>query len=235
VGQDPVGTWPLGLGARGALAETPFIVVQDPFLTETGRAANVVLPVRCLLEREGSLLGSDGVRRPLRPALPPPAGLPGDGQLIREIARRLGLELPAGDTLEAELVSALAGKAERHPLCLGSPRAAQTSSIPGDVFLDIAPTLFHSGSITLRSETLCSLLGPETIRLAPVDAQRLNIERGDTVRVSTADREVLLRAEIDPRQRQGTASALLGSNCHGAARLVLEPSRRLIVEIGRCT
>jgi NADH-quinone oxidoreductase subunit G len=235
VGQDPMGTWPLGVGAREALAKTPFIVVQDPFLTDSGRAADVVLPVRCLLEREGSLIGSDGVRRFLRPAVPPPTTLPGDGQLIREVARRMGLALPTEHELETELTLALDAKPGAGRLRLSPPRGPQAPPAPGGVFLDLAPHLFHSGSVTLRSETLCSMLAPETIRLAPADAQRLHIERGDTVRVSAGGREALLRAEIDPRLRRGTAAALLGGNGDGAARLVLQPARQLVVEIGRCT
>jgi NADH-quinone oxidoreductase subunit G len=235
VGQDPAGAWPRGMGARRALARTPFIVVQDPFLTDTGRAANVVLPVRCLVERVGSLIGSDGARRALRPALPPPVDLPGDGQLIREVARRMGLALPADAALEAELAAVLERKASRDRLRLSLPYSPQTPPATGGVLLDVAPHLFHSGSITLRSETLTGLMAPETIRLAPQDAQRLHIERGDTVRVSTGGRETLLRAEVDPGVRPGTASALWGGNGDGAARLVSHGSHQLMVEIGRCT
>jgi NADH-quinone oxidoreductase subunit G len=235
VGQDLAGAWPFGVNAGRALAENPFIVAQGPFLTDTARAANVVLPVRCLLERDGSVIGADRVRRTLRPALPAPAGLPGDGDLIRELARRMGFDLPAGATLEAELARALDGPAPPRTVRLSPPALREPSAAAAGLILDVSPQLFHSGSITLRSEALVGLVALEIIRMAPQDAQRLHIEQGDTVRVSTDDREVLLRAEVDPRMRPGTATALWGGSREGVGRLVSDPSRLLVVEIGRCT
>ncbi len=69
--------------------------------------------------------------------------------------------------------------------------------------------------------------------LAPEDAHRLGIQRGDTVRLSAGGREVLLRAEANERIRPGTALALWGGDGSGAGRLVTDPARPLVAEIGR--
>jgi anaerobic selenocysteine-containing dehydrogenase len=71
------------------------------------------------------------------------------------------------------------------------------------------------------------------VLLAPEDARRLGIERGDTVRASAGGREVLLRAEVNDRIRPGTAMALWGGDGSGAGRLVTDPARPLAAEIGR--
>ena len=80
-----------------------FVVVQDRFLTRTARRADVVLPVAILGDREGSLVGADGVRRRLDRVRTPLQPLPQDGQLFVELARRLGAELPQGEALDAEI------------------------------------------------------------------------------------------------------------------------------------
>ncbi len=55
---DPVGDNP---GLAEAVREAGFVVVQDMFLTETGKLADVVLPVQPFTEREGTL--TSGERR----------------------------------------------------------------------------------------------------------------------------------------------------------------------------
>ncbi len=233
LGQDLLGAWPSGIGACRAVENTRFVVVQDPFLTDTGRAADVVLPVRCLVERDGSLIGADGVRRPLRQALTPPFLLPGDGEVVREIAVRLGATLADSAGIEAELARACEPPERARALRLTPPSPPDAPPPAGGVCLDLGPQLFHSGSTTLRSEALLGLAAPETVLLAPEDARRLGIERGDTVRASAGGREVLLRAEVNDRIRPGTAMALWGGDGSGARRLVTDSARPLAAEIGR--
>jgi assimilatory nitrate reductase catalytic subunit len=66
------------------------LVVCDAFLTETAELAHVVLPVYQWAEEEGTLTNLEGrvIRR--RPAVPPPDGVRGDIDVLRELARRLG-------------------------------------------------------------------------------------------------------------------------------------------------
>jgi NADH-quinone oxidoreductase subunit G len=87
VAADPAGDDP-------SLAETAdFLVVQDLFLTQTARLADVVLPVSAFTEREGTY--TSGERRVQRfyPAVPEPAGLFSDFAVIAQIGQRLGLQL----------------------------------------------------------------------------------------------------------------------------------------------
>ncbi len=79
-----------------ALEALDFVVVQDLFLTETGRRADVVLPAQAFTEREGSY--TSGERRVQRfyPALPSLAGTRPDWQILADVANRLEIPLAAG-------------------------------------------------------------------------------------------------------------------------------------------
>ena len=232
VGQDLLGAWPQGPAAAAAVERARFVVVQDPFLTGTGRAADVVLPVRCLVERAGSLVGADGVRRRLTPARSAPAPLPGDGDVLRELAVRLGSSLPGDAEIDAELERACAAAAVS-ALRLAPPPEVQAGPTVTDMVLDLGPQLFHSGLTTLRSAALVGLAAPETVFLSAADARRLGVERGDTVCVRAHSREVMLRAEVSDRIETGTAMALWGGDAGGAGRLVVDPRHPLAVEIRR--
>jgi NADH-quinone oxidoreductase subunit G len=87
VAADPVGDDPHLAIKNG------FWVVQELFLTETARMADVVLPVQAFSEREGSF--TNGERRVQRfyPATPELTGALADFAITGEIGNRLGLNL----------------------------------------------------------------------------------------------------------------------------------------------
>ncbi len=72
---------------------SPFLVVQDLFLTETARRADVVLPAQAFTERDGTF--TSGQRRVQRfyPAVPEHLGCRPDYAISADIGTRLGLEL----------------------------------------------------------------------------------------------------------------------------------------------
>jgi predicted molibdopterin-dependent oxidoreductase YjgC len=223
-GQDPVAAWPQCYEARKAVQRAGFVVVQDGFLTATALLADVVLPVRILGDREGTLVGADGVRRALSRVRTPPLSLPQDGQIFGELARRLGRSIPTGDDLEREL-----GQLIRWPC---APHAVHRfeavsppvrSAVPAGMLLDVSPQLFHSGSVTRRSRSLQELAPTVAARLGPADARALGVENGETIRVVAGGRELLMRARLDRTVRCGTLVVPAQSGVgDGAAPLITE-------------
>jgi predicted molibdopterin-dependent oxidoreductase YjgC len=205
VGQDPVGCWPQLYGARDALAGAGFVVVQDAFLHDTARHADVVLPVALLAERAGSVVGLDGCRRALVRSAEPPAGLPQDGHLMIELARRLGSELPTGETLESEMRQLVSWPSRGGRFSRWNP-AAQPMAPPTRTgfLLDTSPQLFHSGSVTFHSRQLQDLSPTIAVRLNPDDALEIGVHSGEVVALEAGGRERLLRARIDRTVRRGT-------------------------------
>ncbi len=85
VGANPVG--------EGDKVRAEFAVVQDLYLTETARIADVVLPAQSFVEREGTF--TSGERRVQRfyPGLPPRGVTQADWQIAAEIGHRAGLSM----------------------------------------------------------------------------------------------------------------------------------------------
>ena len=68
------------------------LIVQDIFLTETAKMADVVLPGVCFTEKTGTYTNSERRVQLSKVALIPPAGAMQDYEIIAEIAARLGCE-----------------------------------------------------------------------------------------------------------------------------------------------
>jgi NADH-quinone oxidoreductase subunit G len=94
-GADPVGD---SSALKGAVQRAGFVVVQDLYLTETARAANVVLPAQTSMEREGSLVsGERRVQRYSR-AVPAVGESKADFEITAAIAAGMEIKLNAGSS-----------------------------------------------------------------------------------------------------------------------------------------
>jgi predicted molibdopterin-dependent oxidoreductase YjgC len=90
VGENPVLGFPNSALVREALASLDFLVVQDIFLTDTAKLANVVLPAASFAEKDGTFTNFEGriqrVRRAIRPL---GESLP-DWEIILHLAEKMG-------------------------------------------------------------------------------------------------------------------------------------------------
>ncbi len=75
---------------RKSLEQAQFVVVQDIFLTETAKLADVVLPAACFAEKDGTFTATDRRVQRIRKVVEPPGEARPDWQIICEIARRMG-------------------------------------------------------------------------------------------------------------------------------------------------
>lgn len=231
-GQDPVGTWPRGLAARAGVEGARFVVVLDSFLTETARLADVVFPVATGIERTGHVTSADGVRRILRRSAHPPGDLPSDRQVIGELARRLGVALPAGSELGDALERELGQPVPAGQSCCFGPLPAIAEAGPHRGFLlDAAPRLVHASSMTRHSPTLLGLRPLVNVRLSPADARGLGLEDGETARVVAGSREVLRRVVVDPSVPRGVVVSGWSGVGGGAGALFLDDAWPVLVEI----
>ena len=92
MGENPAMSDPDVTHAREALAKLEHLVVQDLFLTETAKYADVVLPASAWPEKDGTVTNTNRQVQLGRTALPLPGNARQDWWIVQEIARRIGLD-----------------------------------------------------------------------------------------------------------------------------------------------
>jgi formate dehydrogenase major subunit len=92
MGENPAMSDPDVTHAREALAHLEHLVVQDIFLTETAKYADVVLPASAWPEKDGTVSNTNRQVQMGRAALPLPGNARFDWWIIQEIACRIGLD-----------------------------------------------------------------------------------------------------------------------------------------------
>ena len=91
MGENPAMSDPDAQHARLALSELDHLVVQDIFLTETAKYADVVLPASAWPEKDGTVTNTNRQVQMGRQALPMPGEAKPDWWITQEIAKRMGL------------------------------------------------------------------------------------------------------------------------------------------------
>jgi formate dehydrogenase alpha subunit len=97
VGENPVVSDPDNDHVIKALQKLDFLVVQDIFLTETARLADVVLPATSYVEKEGTFSNTERRVARVRQAIPTVGGSRPDWQIFAELSRRLGYPMDYAD------------------------------------------------------------------------------------------------------------------------------------------
>jgi formate dehydrogenase major subunit len=92
MGENPAMSDPDVQHAREALAKLDHLVVQDLFLTETAKYADVVLPASAWPEKSGTVTNTNRQVQMGRIALPLPGETRQDIEIIQAIAKRIGLD-----------------------------------------------------------------------------------------------------------------------------------------------
>ena len=92
MGENPAMSDPDVGHAREALAKLDHLVVQDLFLTETAKYADVVLPASAWPEKDGTVTNTNRQVQRGRAAAPLPGEARQDWWIIQEIANRIGLD-----------------------------------------------------------------------------------------------------------------------------------------------
>ena len=92
MGENPMISDPDLHHVEKAMKNVEFMVVQDIFMTETAKFANVVLPAACYAEKDGTQTNTERRVQKWRKAQDPPGEAKADWQIFCELAKHMGFE-----------------------------------------------------------------------------------------------------------------------------------------------
>ncbi len=94
IGEDVVQTDPNTQKVIRALEATDLVIVQELFMTETAKYADVILPGASFLEKNGTFTNGERRVQAVRQVVEPIEGTKPDGQIIVDIMNRMGYAQP---------------------------------------------------------------------------------------------------------------------------------------------
>ena len=161
--------WVVGANPlESATRKAGFLVVQDLFLTETARQADVVLPAACAYEKNGTVTSGTGEVQRLQRAIDTMGAKP-DLEIMGFIAREMGVAAALGpwtpDAVFEEIRKNVRGYDLAVPV-LATGGAVETMPVNGRVAVSGPPGsvrsdhngLFRSGTLGRYSKVLNSVL-----------------------------------------------------------------------------
>jgi formate dehydrogenase alpha subunit len=93
IGENPMVSDPDLNHTQECLKKLDILVVQDIFLTETAKLADVVLPSLCFAEKNGTFTNTERRVTRVRKAIDGPGAARDDWEIICDISRRMGYEM----------------------------------------------------------------------------------------------------------------------------------------------
>jgi len=226
IGENPLATLPASIDVKGALSKLQLLIVQDPFLTETGRMAHVVLPAATYAEKDGTFTNLEGKVLRVRQAIDQVGESLPDWHIMTALANGLGYEWPyqSPQDVQNEIMKLLPGYYN-----LGQPRRVSPSAdaylsngYTGEVVnryrrqateedrsrpftLVMGQVLYHSGKLSTQASGLINI-EPNNgrIRMNPADVEKLGLTEQSTVRLTSQQGSVQAGVKADPDVQVGS-------------------------------
>jgi NADH-quinone oxidoreductase subunit G len=221
IGVDPLTDFPDAKLARHALSNVEYKVVQDIRGGSLMPFADAVLPAAAFLERDGHFTTWEGRGQRLKRVRGPVGLARPDWEILQELSDVLGKDL-GFDSIDDvhEEMGRLLGTREPPP---GGRFAASTRAAPaalasdppvngslepseGELLLFTYPLLVDEGRLNDNADELKNALqDPAFVEIHTDEAERLGIEEGQTVRLTTEAGVASLPARVTPHVAPGSA------------------------------
>jgi formate dehydrogenase alpha subunit len=146
LGEDPVLSEPNQAKVVENLRKLEFLLVEEIFMTETAKLADVVLPATCFAEKDGTFTNSERRVQRVRKAVDPPGEARPDWQIICGVATAMGYPMQYGSAEDvfnemAGLTPSYGGMSYERIDKVGLQWPCPTPDHPGTMFL-------HAGRFT---------------------------------------------------------------------------------------
>ena len=221
-GEDPLHTYYRTAAARDALETVPFLVVQDVFMTETAKMADIILPVCTFAEKEGTYTNMTRHVQSVKPATLPLGSSKPDFDILCELAETMDKPFASASIQEvqAEIENAVPlyrdlfpgtdskqwkpeGFAKKAGFRIGGAYQETNGKADFPFSLQTNNHMFHIGNYTQHAKALVDI-GPECLaEIHPDDAESLGVANGDTVVVESESGKVEVKVKTSPVTTKG--------------------------------
>ncbi|MGB2697280.1 MAG: NADH-quinone oxidoreductase subunit NuoG [Candidatus Zixiibacteriota bacterium] len=225
MGSDPVGFFPDRGYVESTLKKLEFLVVQDIFLTETVKLADVILPGASFAEKNGIFTSSERRIQKLKRAFKPLDDSKADWEIISQLVNWMDHEFnyQTSEDITKEILKIYSSLSEIDEIKLEGEgiqwevknlslkekfKKADYQPLPEDeeypMILMTGNTYHHFGSLTQRSENINIIEKEGLCLINPDDAKGMNIKSGDLIIVESPKGKVEVKTKIDEDIQEGT-------------------------------
>jgi NADH-quinone oxidoreductase subunit G len=196
VGCNPAAYTPKELWNR-ASKNLKFLVVQDLFLTETAKEADVVLPTLSFYEKEGSFISIEGRVQKLRPGKFIPQNIYSDEEIFTLLAQKMHIPLSI-HPLFLEALQKPFIPLDRDAITTEPPFTAAETKEEG-LKATFAKYLFDHDELMLHDPHLIQLAKEPRVRIHPSEGKKRGIDNGDLVRLRRGEKTIAAQVALDDK------------------------------------
>ncbi len=224
VGEDMLVSYPDKKLVDKALT-VPFLIVQDMFLNETAKKADVILPAASFAEKDGTFTNAERRIQRLRVGIKSPGEVKTDFAIFQELLTLLGVQAPA---TPAEAFAALVAETPAYagiklneisaqgqvwggetlaPVTRKLVAVAGADPIDGAYQLLVGSALYHSGTVSTHAKGPLAVVAEPYIEVGREDANELQLVDGDMLKLKAAGGEIKAKVKVDRRLPKGVLFA----------------------------
>jgi predicted molibdopterin-dependent oxidoreductase YjgC len=209
MGEDPVTTFPDSSTVIKRLTSLDFLVVQDIFMTETAKLADVVLPASSWSEKDGTFTNSEGKEQEVYKLVDPSGQAMPDWMIIKNLALTMEREIGIRniDEIRAEMRNSIP-ESGSSPLSRSfQPVKYKNGTDPSPDYplnLVIRDVMVHSGSMSTSSESLDLVLSEALLEINEEDAEHLGIMDSSHVKITSPQGSIFLKIKLSDEVPAGT-------------------------------
>lgn len=209
MGENPLVTFPDVSKVEQTLKGLELLIVQDIFLTETAKLADVILPASSWAEKEGTFMSATGIIQKAPKLISETGQSIPDWKIFRNLARAMNSDIGLKDLAAirfsiADLVVSgqiKAGKPSFNPAVY---EVIETVSDEYPFYLVTSSILQHSGALSALSKNLDSVVSDAYLQINTEDAGKYNIKDDGFVKVKSKKGEIYLKAMVSDEVPEGT-------------------------------
>jgi NADH-quinone oxidoreductase chain G len=212
MGENPLVTFQDVSKVERTLKGLELLIVQDIFLTETAKLADVVLPACSWSEKEGTFMSATGNIQKVPKLISETGQSIPDWKVFRNLARVMNKDLGLKELMDirASITDMVVTGETREVHPSFNPVSYELMESVSDeypMFLITANILQHSGALSVLSKNLDSVVSDAYLQINTKDAKKHDIHDDAFVKVRSKRGEVYLKAMLSDEVPEGTVFA----------------------------